>query len=95
MRNPRIVVLGVFAMITIAVLLFQSSLLGYERVGRVNEYYLYYAIEQDQEPDNLYDGYILRQGITDIDVEDAIDQELISQDYIELIDELIRKFEEE
>ena len=91
MTTPRAIFVGIVAVISIIVIIISIDSRGYEEVGRVNEYVLYYDTES--ESTELYEQYILKNGLYEVSVKEAIENEEISDEYIVLIDALIAEWE--
>jgi hypothetical protein len=93
MGKGRIIFIFIVSIISVVLILFSLNYKGYDKVGRVNEYVVYYQEEADQDQ-SLYDGYILRLGFYEVAVEEAIENQEISQEYIEMLIVLINDYEE-
>ena len=93
MKKGRIVFIAIVSIIAIGLILFSSKYKGYEKVGRVNEYVIYY--DETQDDTSLYGGYLIKVGFYEISFQEAIDQEEINQEYINQIQLLITAYEEQ
>ena len=79
MSKGRIVFVAIVATISIVLIALSLNSKGYDEVGRVNEYVLYY--DTTSESDILYERYILKNGFYEVSVYDAIENEEISNEY--------------
>ena len=92
MGKGRIIFIFLVAVIAIILISFSQSNSGFEKVGRYNEYVIYYDAELDQGLE--YEGYILKQGFYKITFLEAIETNEINQEYQEEIKLIIKEYED-
>ncbi len=91
MGKGRIIFVFIVSIISLTLIYTSFNQKGYEKVGRVNEYVLYYDESFDSEEE--LDKYILKEGFYEIRLGEAIENEELTEEYIENIFELIEEFE--
>lgn len=64
------------------------NLRGFEKVGRINEYVLYYNQELDTE-DTVYSGYYVKLGFEEIPLSEALESDTFTNEEVTEINEMI------
>ena len=100
MSNIRAGITFVIVLLIVLLSVFQMQLRGYEKVGRINEWILYYknetcaTAEEEIYQDESYtyylgcissDQYLVKSGFQEVLLKEALEQELITiEDLVEL-----------
>ena len=91
MTKGRIIFIAIVAIISIALIFFTMNLKGYQKIGRVNEYVLYY--DETLVSDIEYSGYILKQGFYEVTLIEALEKDELSIEYQRIIFDMILEWE--
>ena len=91
MTKGRIIFIAIVAIISIALIFFTMNLKGYQKIGRVNEFVLYY--DETLVSDIEYSGYILKQGFYEVTLIEALEKDELSIEYQRIIFDMILEWE--
>lgn len=91
MKTSRILFIAIVSIIAVALILFSLNNKGYEKVGRVNEYVLYY--DQSIDDGSKYGGYIIKLGFYEEPLSDALETTVFTREYLDMFDALILEYE--
>ena len=90
MTKGRIIFIAIVAILSIGLIVFTMNLKGYEKIGRVNEYVLYY--DEARVNDNALSGYVLKQGFYEVTLIDALANDELSDEYVTIIYDMIEEW---